>query len=80
MEIITSLHACLQAASPYQDTPERADYGSPDDPEAFKWLLAISPVHNVRIPEGGTRQYPAMMLTTGAPIRPPCWHGVVLAS
>ncbi|KAK9846596.1 hypothetical protein WJX81_007362 [Elliptochloris bilobata] len=41
------------------------DYGSPDDAAAFKTLLAISPVHNVRVPRGGTRQYPAMLLTTG---------------
>ena len=42
-----------------------ADYGSPDDPVAFKTLLAISPLHNVRMPPSGTRQYPAMLLTTG---------------
>ena len=42
-----------------------ADYGSPDDPVAFKTLLAISPLHTGRGPPGGTRQYPAMLLTTG---------------
>ena len=25
-----------------------ADYGTPDDPEAFDWLLAYSPLHNLR--------------------------------
>ncbi len=38
-----------------------ADYGSPDDPEEFKTLLAYSPYHNVR---SGT-MYPATLLITG---------------
>ncbi len=33
--------------------------------EAFEWIYPYSPVHNVRRPIGGTRQYPAMLLTTG---------------
>jgi prolyl oligopeptidase len=37
-----------------------SDYGSPDDPEAFKALLAYSPYHNLR---PGTR-YPATFITT----------------
>jgi prolyl oligopeptidase len=37
-----------------------AEYGSPDDPEAFAWLMAYSPYHRVR---PGTR-YPAVLLTT----------------
>jgi prolyl oligopeptidase len=37
------------------------DYGSSDDPEQFKALLAYSPYHNVK---KGTR-YPAVLVTTG---------------
>jgi len=37
------------------------EYGSPDDPEAFRWLHAYSPYHRVRdgVP------YPAVLITTG---------------
>ncbi|MBN2361413.1 MAG: S9 family peptidase, partial [Deltaproteobacteria bacterium] len=38
-----------------------SDYGTVDDPEAFKALLAYSPYHNVK---PGTR-YPAVFITTG---------------
>jgi prolyl oligopeptidase len=38
-----------------------SDYGSPDDPDAFKALLAYSPLHNL---ERG-RPYPATLITTG---------------
>jgi prolyl oligopeptidase len=38
-----------------------AEYGSPEDAEAFGWLLAYSPYHRVR---DGTA-YPAVLLTTG---------------
>lgn len=38
-----------------------SDYGSPDDPEDFKFLLAYSPYHNVR---PGTA-YPPTLITTG---------------
>lgn len=41
------------------------DYGSPDNPSDFPYLLAFSPLHNVRLPEQEPRQYPAMLLTTG---------------
>jgi prolyl oligopeptidase len=37
-----------------------AEYGSPDDPEAFRWIYAYSPLHNLR---PGTR-YPATLVTT----------------
>ena len=37
------------------------EYGSADDPEAFRWLYAYSPYHHVR---DGT-PYPAVLLTTG---------------
>jgi prolyl oligopeptidase len=37
------------------------DYGSSDDPEQFKSLLAISPLHNLK---PGTK-YPATLVTTG---------------
>jgi prolyl oligopeptidase len=38
------------------------EYGSPDDPEAFRWLRAYSPYHNVR---DGVR-YPAVFFYTAA--------------
>lgn len=38
-----------------------SDYGSPDDPEDFKYLLAYSPYHNIK---PGT-SYPPTMITTG---------------
>ncbi|XP_065335020.1 prolyl endopeptidase-like [Cloeon dipterum] len=43
-----------------------SDYGSPDDPEHFPNLLAISPLHNVKLPleEDVPRQYPATLLLT----------------
>jgi prolyl oligopeptidase len=37
------------------------EYGSADDPEQFKWLIAYSPYHRVR---PGTR-YPAVLFMTG---------------
>lgn len=41
------------------------DYGDPDKPEDFKYILPYSPLHNVKAPAGGGGQYPAMMLATG---------------
>ncbi|XP_059480155.1 prolyl endopeptidase isoform X2 [Neocloeon triangulifer] len=51
-----------------------SDYGSSDDPEHFKNLLRISPLHNIKIPDGdsachplerkGSKQYPATLLLT----------------
>ncbi len=38
-----------------------SDYGSPDDPEQFKWLLGYSPYHNLK---PGAR-YPATLVLTG---------------
>ena len=38
-----------------------SDYGSPDDPEDFKVLLAYSPLHNIR----PSTQYPPTLITTG---------------
>lgn len=57
---------CVFIQQAGSDPPLVADYGSPDDSADFKTLLPISPVHNVRVPAGGTRQYPAMLITTGA--------------
>jgi prolyl oligopeptidase len=39
----------------------RSDYGRSDDPLAFRWLYAYSPLHNVK---QGVR-YPATLITTG---------------
>jgi prolyl oligopeptidase len=39
-----------------------AEYGSPDDPEAFRWLAAYSPYHHVR--DGVA--YPAVLFHTAA--------------
>jgi prolyl oligopeptidase len=38
-----------------------AEYGSPEDPDAFRWLRAYSPYHRVK--EG--TPYPAVLLTAG---------------
>jgi len=38
-----------------------SEYGSPDDPDAFGWLLGYSPLHNLR---PGVA-YPATLVTTG---------------
>jgi prolyl oligopeptidase len=38
-----------------------SDYGSADDPEQFRWLIAYSPLHNIR---PGTA-YPPTLVTTG---------------
>lgn len=41
------------------------DFGNPDKPEEFEIIHAYSPLHNVRRPAGGSRQYPAVLITTG---------------
>ncbi|MEW5297596.1 MAG: hypothetical protein WDW36_000797 [Sanguina aurantia] len=41
------------------------DYGSADNEKDFKYMLPYSPLHNVTIPSGGSRQYPAVLLMTG---------------
>lgn len=41
------------------------DYGNPDRPEDFAYVMRYSPLHNVRAPTGGSKQYPAVMLLTG---------------
>ena len=45
------------------------DYGNPDKDADFHYILRYSPVHNVRQPTGGTRQYPAILITTGETTR-----------
>ena len=39
----------------------QSDYGSPDKAKEFEYIYPYSPLHNVRGPEGGSRQYPAGM-------------------
>lgn len=41
------------------------DFGDPDDPADLSYIYRYSPLHNVRVPAGGSRQYPAMLLSTG---------------
>jgi prolyl oligopeptidase len=41
------------------------DYGSPDEAEEFSYIQPYSPLHNVAVPQGGSRQYPALILATG---------------
>ncbi|GMH44889.1 hypothetical protein BSKO_12846 [Bryopsis sp. KO-2023] len=39
-------------------------YGNPDDPKEFPSLYRASPLHNIQVPLGGSKQLPAMLLTT----------------
>ena len=39
------------------------DYGNPEIEDDFRHLLAYSPVHNVRLPDGNGAQHPAIMLS-----------------
>eukprot|EP00210_Caulerpa_lentillifera_P007485 g7151.t1 len=41
------------------------EYGNPDVVSDFEFLFKYSPLHNIRVPEGGTQLYPSMILTTG---------------
>lgn len=43
----------------------RTDFGDPDDPDMFEYLLKYSPLHNIVPPKDGS-QYPAMLLTTAS--------------
>ena len=38
----------------------KPEHGDPEDPEQYRWLRALSPLHNVR-----AEVYPATLLTTG---------------
>lgn len=50
------------------------DYGCADNAEEFAYLSRYSPLHNVSPPDGGTCQYPAMILATGAPFASHRYH------
>jgi len=41
------------------------DYGSANVASEFQYILPYSPLHNIRVPQGGSQQYPAMLLATG---------------
>jgi prolyl oligopeptidase len=48
-----------------------SDYGDIDVEEEFNWIVKWSPLHNVTVPvesstDSSTRQYPAVLLTTGS--------------
>jgi prolyl oligopeptidase len=38
-----------------------SDFGSPDDPEQYRWIRAYSPLHNIRAGES----YPPTLVLTG---------------
>lgn len=44
-----------------------AEYGDPANSTDFPYMLAASPLENIAVPNG-TRQYPAVMVGTGAPL------------
>lgn len=41
-----------------------SDYGNPEEKDAFENLLKFSPLHNLKVPEDSSSQYPAMLLLT----------------
>lgn len=62
--------SCPGKVLPVQGHAYTTDFGSPDIAEEFNYILPISPIHNVRQPTGegnGSQEYPAMLITTGAP-------------
>lgn len=42
----------------------KTDFGDPDKKEHFEYILKYSPLHNVKRPENGTLNYPAVLLCT----------------
>uniref|UniRef100_A0A4W3HPQ4 Prolyl endopeptidase n=1 Tax=Callorhinchus milii TaxID=7868 RepID=A0A4W3HPQ4_CALMI len=40
------------------------DYGSSESKEQFDFLIKYSPLHNIKLPEGGDVEYPAVLLMT----------------
>ncbi|XP_065205670.1 prolyl endopeptidase-like [Planococcus citri] len=53
-----------------------ADYGAPSDPKFFPILYKYSPLHNIKIPEGGDKQYPATMVLTDPSDKESPKHGL----
>jgi prolyl oligopeptidase len=41
------------------------DYGTSDDKVNFENLYKYSPLHNIRVPQNASVQYPAVLVTTG---------------
>jgi len=41
-----------------------SDFGSPDEKEHFENIYKYSPLHNMKVPENASAQYPAMLLLT----------------
>lgn len=41
-----------------------SEYGSAEDRNQFPYIFSYSPLHNIKIPNDSTVQYPAVLVTT----------------